>query len=131
MTRGKTALALLLLPVSENTTVKGKVGCAWLGWAGLGARVPTVGGCHQPMVEHIWAGLGKCALECGEPSSPAQVTLYGKCAGQGRAGRCGLCGDTCPGAALCIVIMAGPGHSVRGHHHHHHHHCHDGDTGMG
>ena len=84
-------------------------GWAGLGWAGLGARVPTVGGCHQPMVEHIWAGLGKCALECGEPSSPAQVTLYGKCAGQGRAGRCGLCSVGTHVLALHCVLLSWPG----------------------
>ena len=83
---------------------------------------PAHGGAHLG-----WAGKVCVGMRRAQQPSPAQVTLYGKCAGQGQAGRCGLCGDTCPGAAWCIVIMAGPGHSVRGHHHHHHH-CHDGGT---
>ena len=98
MTRGKTALALLLLllllPVSENTTVKGKVGCAWLGWAVLGW-----GPGFRPLVVATspwWStsGLGWESVRWNAASPAAQPRLPYMVNVQGRVGR---------GGAACVV----------------------------
>ena len=72
VTRGKTALALLL-PVSENTTVKGKVGCAWLGWAGGQGSdrwwlPPAHGGAHLG-----WAGKVCVGMRRAQQPSPGYL----------------------------------------------------------
>ena len=89
MTRGKTALALLLLPVSENTTVKGKVGCAGLGW-GPGFRPLVVA------TSPWWStsGLGWESVRWNAASPAAQPRLPYMVNVQGRVGR---------GGAACVV----------------------------
>ena len=82
------------------------------GWAGLcwaGGQgsdrwwlPPAHGGAHLG-----WAG--KVCVGMRRARSPAQVTLYGKCAGQGRAGRCGLCSVGTHVLALHCVLLSWPG----------------------